>query len=158
SELLATTAGSVLRGNDALEALVSRVREAFGLLGARLVAGNKTLVSDGVIDAGRPDTTITVGSRARLELYGPDIEAANRRLLAVIVTQIETVIEHSDLAETAREVLPLAATDRARSALLSALSHDLRRPLAAATAAVSGLRSAGDALTREDREELLSTA
>ena len=56
------------------------------------------------------------------------------------------------------EIEPLTASDRARGALLSALSHDLRRPLAAATAAVSGLRSAGDALSSEDRRELLATA
>jgi len=43
-----------------------------------------------------------------------------------------------------------------RSALLSALSHDLRRPLAAATAAVGGLRSG--TYSDRDREELLQTA
>jgi len=42
--------------------------------------------------------------------------------------------------------------------LLSALSHDLRRPLAAAIAAVSGLRAARGALSTADREELLATA
>lgn len=44
-----------------------------------------------------------------------------------------------------------------RAALLSAASHDLRRPLAAAIAAVGGLRGSG-ALSAEDRRELLATA
>ena len=38
SELLATVAGSVLRGESAVPALVSRTREAFGMTGVRLVA------------------------------------------------------------------------------------------------------------------------
>ncbi len=52
----------------------------------------------------------------------------------------------------------MAASERVRSALLSALGHDLHRPLAAATAAVSGLRAARGALSETDREELLATA
>ncbi len=46
--------------------------------------------------------------------------------------------------ETAREADALAETDQVRTALLSAVSHDLRRPLAAAVAAIGGLRAAGD--------------
>jgi two-component system sensor histidine kinase KdpD len=45
-----------------------------------------------------------------------------------------------------------------RTALLAALSHDLRRPLAAAGAAVGGLRAAGESLTASDRAELVATA
>jgi two-component system sensor histidine kinase KdpD len=48
--------------------------------------------------------------------------------------------------------------DRSRAALLTAVSHDLRAPLAAAKAAVSGLRSGDARLTAADREELLATA
>src|ERR1700691_5971192 len=48
--------------------------------------------------------------------------------------------------------------DRGRAALLAAVSHDLRAPLAAAKAAVSGLRSRDARLTAEDREELLAAA
>jgi two-component system, OmpR family, sensor histidine kinase KdpD len=45
-----------------------------------------------------------------------------------------------------------------RTALLRAVSHDLRSPLAAATAAVSGLRVEDIELTAADRDELLDTA
>ncbi len=41
--------------------------------------------------------------------------------------------------------------DRGRAALLAAVSHDLRAPLAAAKAAVSGLRSRDARLTAADR-------
>ena len=43
-----------------------------------------------------------------------------------------------------------------RAALLATLGHDLRSPLAAAKAAVSGLRSTDVPLTADDRGELLA--
>jgi two-component system, OmpR family, sensor histidine kinase KdpD len=48
--------------------------------------------------------------------------------------------------------------DRGRAALLAAVSHDLRAPLAAAKAAVSGLRPRDARLSAGDREELLAAA
>jgi two-component system, OmpR family, sensor histidine kinase KdpD len=53
---------------------------------------------------------------------------------------------------------PIVAADRMRTALLAAVSHDLRTPLAAARAAVSCLRSDDIQLTTEDHGELLATA
>jgi two-component system sensor histidine kinase KdpD len=51
-----------------------------------------------------------------------------------------------------------AEADRMRAVLLATLSHDLRSPLAAAKAAVSGLCAAGVPLTADDRGELLAAA
>lgn len=160
SDLLATIAGSVLRGGDALESLLSRTREAFGLSGVRLVEDGRDVSSDGSFEdvEGERLTTVPVGDRAVVELQGRDLESSERRLLAVILMQIEAALEHSDLTEVAREVGPLAQNDRMRSALLSAVSHDLRRPLAAASAAVSGLRATDVTLSEADRKELLATA
>ncbi|GAB2827977.1 sensor histidine kinase KdpD [Alpinimonas psychrophila] len=158
SELLATIAGSVLRGQGALDAFVSRTREAFNLTGVRLVVDGEILCTDGDVAPDDKSATVPVGTRAVLELYGPDLESSERRLLTVIVTQIDAALEHTALSETASEVGPLAETDRVRSALLSAVSHDLRRPLAAAIAAVSGLRSTDVSWSTSDREELLATA
>jgi two-component system sensor histidine kinase KdpD len=59
----------------------------------------------------------------------------------------------------ADDILPsAAAADRGRAALLAAVSHDLRTPLAAAKAAVSGLRSADAPFSACDRDELLLIA
>nr|WP_221377426.1 ATP-binding protein [Actinoplanes polyasparticus] len=51
-----------------------------------------------------------------------------------------------------------AEGDRVRSALLAAVSHDLRTPLASAKAAVAGLRSDEVHFDEHDRRELLATA
>ncbi|TFC01013.1 sensor histidine kinase KdpD [Cryobacterium adonitolivorans] len=158
SELLATISGSVLRGQSALQALVSRTREAFNLTGVRLTADGRIIVQDGEPTRNHKLTIVPVGSRATLELHGGDLQASERRLLAVIAAQIDAAMEHSDLTATANEVGPLAQADRVRSALLTAVSHDLRRPLAAATAAISGLHSTDVTWSDADRDELIATA
>ena len=170
SELLASIAGSVLRGQDALQALVDRTREAFRLNEVRLKALDGSILASsslsefeaeagaGTETVSRATSTIAVGDRATLELCGPDLAASERRLLGVIAAQMDQALEHRDLAATASEVGPLAVADRMRSALLAAVGHDLRRPLTAATAAVSGLRSTEVELSSHDRTELLDTA
>ena len=158
SALLATIAGSVLRGEDALQALVTRTREAFRLSAVRVMAGDTLICGDGDAEGQTPASTLPVGTRAVLELYGPDIQVSEQRLLSVIATQIDAALEHSDLASTASRIGPLAEADRMRSALLAAVGHDLRRPLAAATTAISGLRSTDVMLSKDDQKELLATA
>jgi two-component system sensor histidine kinase KdpD len=158
SELLATISGSVLRGQSALHALIGRTREAFNLSGVRLIADGQVLVTDGEPTRAAHISTVSVGTRATLELHGGDLQASERRLLAVIAAQIDAAMEHSVLTATANEVGPLAETDRVRSALLTAVSHDLRRPLASATAAISGLRSTEVTWSASDRDELIATA
>ncbi len=163
AELLAAVAGSVLRGESAVPALVSRTREAFGMAGVRLVDADGTvLATDGEPVRDERFTAVPIGAggtaRATLELHGSPLDASERRLLDVITAQLGAAIERTDLTETAREAGALAETDQVRSALLSAVSHDLRRPLAAAVAAIGGLRAAGSHLSPEDRRELLDTA
>jgi two-component system sensor histidine kinase KdpD len=164
AELLAAVAGNVLRGDNAVLALVSRTREAFGLSGVRLLSPEgELLASDGEPVADGRATTVPVGvsltgaPRALLELNGEPLDGPERRLLDAIVAQISAAMEHTDLRATALEAEALAETDQVRSALLSAVSHDLRRPLASAVAAIGGLRAAGG-LSESDRDELLATA
>ncbi|AVL99204.1 histidine kinase [Gordonia iterans] len=158
AELLQTVAGSVLRGDDALHALVERTREAFQLPGVRLVSDDEVLAQSGEAVPGSAPTTLPVTEDGRLELYGRDLAASEQRLLAVVCAQLTAALEHRHLARAAEQIEPIAASDRVRGALLSALSHDLRRPLAAATAAVGGLKAAGPELTVADIRELLDTA
>ena len=159
AELLATVAGSVLRGQSAVLALVTRTREAFGATGVRLIAPDGSVIArDGEPTPTGDPARFDVGSRAVLEVHGADLDADQRRLLAAIVAQLSGSLENADLSEKARAASEISAADQVRTALLSAVSHDVRRPLAAAIAAVGGLRAAGPALAADDRRELLDTA
>ncbi|MDY0908028.1 ATP-binding protein [Microbacterium sp. CFBP9034] len=159
--LLAAVAGNVLRGESAVPALVTRAREAFGMTGVRVVSPDGTVVAtDGepVPDGRVVRVPIPPGDRGTLELHGGELDDSERRLLDAVVAQLGAALERAELEETAREAAVLAETDRVRTALLSAVSHDLRRPLAAAVAAVGGLRAPGSHLSSEDRAELVATA
>ena len=158
SELIQTIAGSVLRGDNAIQALVDRIREAFQLPGVRLMRGEDVLARSGEPLPDNHHASIRITDDTTLELHGPDLAASEQRLLAVVTAQLAATLEHEHLTETARQIEPIAASDRVRGALLSALSHDLRRPLAAASAAVGGLKAAGHDLASAQKRELLDTA
>jgi K+-sensing histidine kinase KdpD len=59
--------------------------------------------------------------------------------------------------EAAERLRVLEAVDRARTALLGAVTHDLRTPLAAIAAAASDLRAGDVAFTAEQQQVLLAT-
>ncbi|MER7793180.1 ATP-binding protein [Streptomyces sp. NPDC097640] len=82
--------------------------------------------------------------------------SAGGDLLAVHITR--SAVERARLAEAAAEIEPIKAADRMRTALLRAVGHDLRTPLAAGWAAVTSLRGRDVEFSDEDREELLATA
>ncbi|MET4052763.1 two-component system sensor histidine kinase KdpD [Frigoribacterium sp. PvP054] len=163
SELLATVAGGVIRGQDALHALLSRTREAFRLRSVSVVGRDGDVVdtvgpSDGSSAGDGETTVVPAGDGARLEMVGPPVAASERRLLTVIAAQVETALEHRALTATADSARPMAQVDQVRTALLAAVGHDLRRPLASATAAVTGLQQTEVVWGERDRDELLTTA
>jgi two-component system sensor histidine kinase KdpD len=59
-------------------------------------------------------------------------------------------------AETAREAASARRSDELKTALLRAVTHNLRTPLASIKASVSGLRQPDAAFADEDRAELLA--
>jgi two-component system sensor histidine kinase KdpD len=67
------------------------------------------------------------------------------------------LVKQRELAEEASKAQAIAQADELRRSLLSAVSHDLRTPLAAAKAAVSSLRSGDVAFSPQDTAELLAT-
>jgi two-component system sensor histidine kinase KdpD len=97
---------------------------------------------------------VSATSSPCLVLGGLALPAAGRTSVGAFASCAAT-IEQQRLAAAART---LAEADRTRIALLAAVSHDLRTPLAAAKAAVGCLRSGDIKLTADDHDELLATA
>ncbi|MFD0272397.1 ATP-binding protein [Kitasatospora sp. NPDC127111] len=165
AETLSTLAGSVLRGADALPALLEKSRTAFGMDSVALLdrTGGEVLAAsegEGEPEPGRPaeSTEVPVGSDAVLVLTGRRLPAADQRVLTAFAAHVGAALERDRLAVVAAEVEPIKAADRMRTALLAAVSHDLRTPLAAALASVGSLRSPDVEFSPEDRAELLATA
>jgi len=161
AEVLVAVAGGVLQGADALQALVSRLRESFGMASVILRQGDETIAESLDLAAAHPSdahTILPLGENARIELTGHELEPSDRRILGAFVSQLESALVQRRLTTEAEGAKPLAEADRLRSALLAAVSHDLRRPLASATTAVSSLRSPDLKLSRADKAELLETA
>jgi two-component system sensor histidine kinase KdpD len=79
-------------------------------------------------------------------------EATDDRLVSAAAAQIGTAIERARLREEATEAEILRRTDQLRSALLNAVSHDLRTPLATIMASAGSLRQQDVAWTDEERQ------
>jgi two-component system sensor histidine kinase KdpD len=77
------------------------------------------------------------------------------RLLVTVANQAALAIERSLLAEDRTRAEVLSRTDELRTALLSAVSHDLRTPLASIKASVTTLMQSGIDWSDEDRRDLL---
>ncbi len=73
---------------------------------------------------------------------------------AVVTAQLAAAARRS--AATAQEAAVARRSDQLKTALLRAVTHDLRTPLASIKASVSALRQPGAAYTDEDRAELLA--
>lgn len=165
SEILSFLAGNVLRGETGLEELLERVRETFGMESAALLeraSDTEPWTCAGRSGLGPPverpedaDVDMPVGDHMALALTGRVLPAEDRRVLAAFAAQAAVVLDRSRLQEEADRARTLAEGNRIRTALLAAVSHDLRTPLAGIKAAVSSLRSDDVAWSEEDRAELL---
>jgi two-component system sensor histidine kinase KdpD len=175
SEMLVTTAGSILRGQGALDALLERAREAFGMRSASLLESQtadggqprgpaadwKVVASSGELPVDRPDdadVNVPITDGLSLALAGRPLPASDRRVLGAFAAYAGVALEQQRLAAEAEAAKPIAAADRMRTALLAAVSHDLRTPLASAKAAVTSLRSPDVRWNAADTAELLATA
>ncbi len=89
---------------------------------------------------------------------GHPLAAQDRRVLEAFAAQATIVLRQERLEEAAATAGSLAEVDRVRTALLNAVSHDLRTPLASAKTAVGTLRMSDLAMSEKDRAELLAPA
>ncbi|MGI8329292.1 DUF4118 domain-containing protein [Actinomadura scrupuli] len=175
--VLATLSGSVLRGEHTVEAILERLRETYGMSvvtllerppGIPVTPGRQRDPQRWRVAAtmgGRPctspddgDAEIPIDDDLVLVLCGRTPSAADQQVLEAYAAQAAVALRQQRLEEQAGRIRPLAEADRMRTALLSAVSHDLRTPLASAKVAVESMRSPDVHWSEEDLRELLDTA
>lgn len=171
AELLTLFAGSVLRGAD-LETLLERVRETYSQRAVSMLrepagddrgTGKKGYIvacvgKDPCVAVDSADTAIEVGDdEFWMLMAGKKLSARDRRVLTAVAKQAAGLIRQRELAAEAGRTEAIVQADELRRSLLSAVSHDLRTPLAAAKVAVSSLRVEDVAFSAEDTAELLAT-
>ncbi|MBM7804982.1 two-component system sensor histidine kinase KdpD [Geodermatophilus bullaregiensis] len=158
--MLASLSRSVLAGDRALPTLLEQIREAFGLTSVSMVertdGGERTVGSCGD-PAPRTTDEVAVTDSLLLRLCGRLLSASDRRVLVAFAEQAAVALQQGRLTAQAAEAARLAAANSMRTALLAAVSHDLRTPLAGIKAASSALRSTGLRLSEADRAELVET-
>jgi len=152
--LLAQAASAILAGQNMqaqLESLGSRIAAAMGASRARVV----------LEPAPRPrghELSFPLSARARNAwLYVTDdlawVAADLERIAEPLGRLIDVAVERERLARSAAETEASRQAETARTAILHAISHDLRSPLTAITTAGSALHA--DSVTGEERAELL---
>src|SRR5205814_6531583 len=99
-------------------------------------AGAGNLVPASPADA---TETLPLGEDTVLALVGPRLPAEDRHLLTAFTAQLGAALTRRRLQEGAAEAARVARADELRAALLAAVSHDLRTPLASIKACVSSL-------------------
>lgn len=172
SDTLLELSHSLLSSDHQLQLLLDRSVELFGAQSAAVTKGRgrdrrvvqatqgweeESRTADGacacVIIAGR--IVEQIDEEHDLVLTGAPTSARDRRLVAALAAHAGAVLARRQLQASASRSDALARDNRARVALLSAVSHDLRSPLAGIKAAIGSLRSSDVEFSEEDRAELM---
>ncbi|SDT08663.1 two-component system, OmpR family, sensor histidine kinase KdpD [Friedmanniella luteola] len=160
---LAVLSHALLHTGDDQEQLLGRVAEVFGMSGAavlrRTADGCVVEASSGDAPTGPDgaDADIVVTPEVSVVFRGHPLDAADRRLLSAFAAHFAVVRERREALAAARRAAELAEGNRTRTALLAAVSHDLRTPLAVIKAAASSLRDPSIRWSAADEAELLAT-
>ncbi|KQX70070.1 hypothetical protein ASD06_01555 [Angustibacter sp. Root456] len=156
AEALGRVAVEPLVGRTA-ESLLRDLAQTFGLTGAELreIGGSSRVVARYGPPVGAGTVRVDAGAGREVVGDGPVGFAADRRVLRGMAHAAARAADAEVLADEAARARQLAEVDRLRAALLAAVGHDLRTPLATTKTAVTTLRL-GSALSDDERDELLA--
>jgi two-component system sensor histidine kinase KdpD len=151
-------------GEDPLQRLVASLRSAFHLNAAAVLRSTdghwEIEASDGAPVPASPesaDAVEEIGDGVVLALVGPRLSADDRQVLNAFSAQLSSARERARLGEQAATASALGQANELRAALLQAVSHDLRTPLASIKAAVSSLRQPDVKWSEDDVAQFLAS-
>lgn len=150
---LAVLSHRLLHTGGDQDQLLEQACEVFGMTGASLIRRD----GQGPETPDQADVTVRIDDEVDLAMTGRPLEATDRTLLTAYAAHFAVIRERQRAAEESRQRAQLAEGNRTRTALLAAVSHDLRSPLAAIKAAISSLRGGTIDWSPEDEADLLAT-
>ncbi|HJT04302.1 MAG TPA: DUF4118 domain-containing protein [Pseudonocardiaceae bacterium] len=164
ASLLASYARTVLTDPNPLPRLLDDIRESFALTSVALLERHdgrwQLAAATGANPCLRPeqaDIDIAVTDDVRLALAGSAVTAADQLILEAAAGQALLALRQQRMAAEAAQAQRQAHAAALRTALLSAVGHDLRTPLTSIKAAIGSLRDPELALSAADWSELLAT-
>jgi len=159
SALLAGVSTSLLQGGtvtDELERISARVAEVLGVADAWIELGPGQPNGPGAEPHPLRVDDRTVGTLFTAAGRTPDATVESR-FLPAFASLLAVAIDRDELLREALEAEALRRSDAVKTAVLRAVSHDLRSPLTAISAAASGLENPNLELDDDDRAALLET-
>jgi two-component system sensor histidine kinase KdpD len=163
ANLLASSSRPFLSGADPLTSLLAGIREAFALTSVAIVQRREgswtTTEYDGLTDRSDiddADVDIAVDPDTHLVGCGRALSVAERRVLAAVVDRAWLTLRNQQLVADAADARRRAEASPMTTALLRALGHDLRNPLASIKAIAGVLRDMQLRLSDADRAELFT--
>ena len=157
SALLARIATSLLEHGNVSEELgriAAEAAQALQVEGAEIELGSAA-------DGDESSYPLAAAERrvGTIRLTGPRRGGggARRRLLPALASLLGVAIDRERLAQEAYEAEALRRSDAMKTAILRAVSHDLRTPLMAILTSASALNRSDFSLAEADRRELLQT-
>lgn len=166
-QFLSSLAENIIRGHNSIVEILNNSKSTFGL-GELAVARNFHTSNTSeleiiygsipIITKEIVDSQIVLNAEYSLfanpAITDPDL----RSLVTTFGSQLLILLERQVLEENEKELSEIRQADQMRVALLNAVSHDLRGPLASSKAAISSLLNHEVAWTQEDQRELLNSA
>jgi two-component system, OmpR family, sensor histidine kinase KdpD len=165
ADTLVRLAGALLTEQDPLSEVMGQLRATFGLQGVSLLrrAGSNGWHAEVVTGEHAPEQpdqatdTAFLNNDTVLAINGPDLSGDDRRVLRAFSDQLAVALQSRKLQAEAATAESLSQASEFRTALLRAVSHDLRTPLASIKASASTLLADDLDLPLDTTNELLTT-
>ena len=134
--------------DDPLPRVLEHLRDSFGFTDVSLVEP---------AHARDADLVMPVNAELVLAVRGETATAVDRGMLSAFAAQLASALESQRLSSEAAAAVQLAQANELRTALLAAVSHDLRTPLASIKASVTSLLASDVTWTPDDVREFCQT-
>ncbi|MDQ1376640.1 MAG: two-component system, OmpR family, sensor histidine kinase KdpD [Acidimicrobiaceae bacterium] len=169
---LVRLAGALLSDDDPLVEVVGQLRATFGFDGVSVLrregdrrdeheaAAWHSLAAAGDKAPDQPDQatdTVVVDADTVVAIAGVNLSGDDRRVLGAFTAQLAVALRSRALQADAATAAALSQANDLRTALLRAVSHDLRTPLASIKASATNLLADDIRLAPEAIHELLAT-